>query len=77
MVTQNRRTGRFRLLWLKAPAVCGFGVSLLYSVLSIFPIIDVENWATFAAQILAVLVATELVGLAIYRAGRRRLRDSA
>ncbi|HKQ63230.1 MAG TPA: APC family permease [Candidatus Polarisedimenticolaceae bacterium] len=58
-------------LWLRAAAACGFGVAALYSVLSIFPIIEVASWSAFAAKILAVLVATEVAGIAIYRAGRR------
>jgi hypothetical protein len=44
----------------------------MYAVLSIFPIIEVESWVIFAAKIIAVLVAANLVGVAIYAWGRRR-----
>ncbi|HET9985011.1 MAG TPA: APC family permease [Longimicrobiales bacterium] len=58
-------------LWLRAAAAAGFAVSLLYSVLSIFPIIDVASWQVFAAKILAVLAGANLLGVAIYAGARR------
>jgi amino acid transporter len=57
-------------LWLRAAALSGFAVTLLYCVLSVFPIIDVASWQIFAAKILSVLVAANLIGLAIYRLGQ-------
>jgi glutamate:GABA antiporter len=59
-------------LWLRVMAASGFAVSLLYSVLSVFPIIDVVSWQMFAAKIITVLVAANVVGVGIYLAGRRR-----
>jgi amino acid transporter len=59
-------------LWLRAAALAGFAVTLLYATLSVFPIIDVARWELFAAKIIAVLVATNLLGLAIFAVGRRR-----
>ena len=50
----------------EAAAGSGFLVSLLYSTLSVFPIIDVASWQTFAAKIVGVIVAANLVGVAIY-----------
>jgi amino acid transporter len=67
-----RRLGVLPPLWLRGAATSGFGVSLLYCVLSIFPIIDVQSWQLFAAKIIAVLAGTNGIGLAIYVAGRRR-----
>jgi glutamate:GABA antiporter len=61
-------------LWLRLAAVSGFGVSLLYSVLSIFPIIDVESWQVFALKILLTLAVAELIGIVMYVMGRRRRR---
>jgi len=43
-------------LWLRAAAASGFVVSLLYSVLSVFPIIDVDSWTVFAVKIISVLL---------------------
>jgi len=52
-------------------------MSVLYSVLSIFPIIDVSDWRLFSAKIVTVLVATNLAGLAIFALGRRRAARAA
>src|SRR5215470_18166121 len=59
-------------LWLCGAAVAGLATSVLYSVLSIFPIIEVRDWHVFTAKIVAVLVGTNALGLAIYVAGMRR-----
>ncbi|HXT18877.1 MAG TPA: APC family permease [Gemmatimonadaceae bacterium] len=57
---------------LRVAAASGFAVSVLYVVLSIFPIIDVPSWWSFAAKISGVVIALNAVGLAIYVAAARR-----
>ena len=69
-----RRLAERPKLWLQGAAVAGLGASILYSVLSIFPIIDVPNWRVFTAKVVTVLVATNLLGLAIFMTSRRRAR---
>ena len=64
-------------MWLRIAAGSGFLVSLLYSTLSVFPIIDVASWQTFAAKIVGVIVAANLVGVAIYILSLRSRRESA
>ena len=59
---------------LRWAAVAGLGASILYSVLSIFPIIDVPDWRVFTAKVVTVLVATNLLGLGIFMTSRRRAR---
>ena len=49
----------------------GFAVSLLYTVLSLFPIIDVPSWKIFTAKILIVLIGANLLGFGIYLVGAR------
>jgi glutamate:GABA antiporter len=66
------RLARRPPLWLRIACAAGFAVTLLYSVLSIFPIIEVSSWRSFAFKILAVLVATQLIGLVLYIAAGRR-----
>jgi amino acid transporter len=61
-------------LWLRLAAVSGFLVTLLYTVLSVFPIIDVASWPLFAAKILVVIVGANVAGVAIYAAARKRQR---
>jgi glutamate:GABA antiporter len=67
----GRRLGVRVPLWLKLASASGFGVSLLYSVLSVFPIVDVASWIEFGAKIIGTLVATNLLGVGIYVVGRR------
>ena len=62
-------------LWLRIASASGFAVTLLYVVLSIFPIIDVASWFSFATKISSVVIGLNLVGLAVYlNAARRRAR---
>jgi len=58
-------------LWLRLAAAAGLAVTVLYSALSIFPIIEVSSWQTFSAKIIVALVVAELLGVALYRIGRR------
>lgn len=64
-------------LWLRVMSASGFAVSLLYSVLSVFPIIDVVSWQIFAVKIISVLIIANVIGIAIYRAGVRRAAAGA
>jgi amino acid transporter len=57
---------------LRIAAACGFAVALLYSTLSVFPIIDVASWQMFAAKIIVVIVAANLLGVWIYAAAQRQ-----
>ena len=59
---------------LRIAAACGFAVTLLYSILSVFPIIDVASWQIFAAKIIVVIVGANMLGIAIYTAAQRRSR---
>jgi amino acid transporter len=63
--------------WLKAAALCGLLMTFLYTVLSVVPIIQVENRLTFAVKIGGLIVVTNLIGFAIYFAARRRSLPSA
>ncbi len=57
-------------LWLRAASVAGFATSLLYTVLAVFPIIDVPDWHIFALKILSVLAAANLIGFGVLGARR-------
>ena len=71
MVGMRRATER-PPLWLRAASFAGFVVTVLYVVLSIFPIIDVKSWWSFSLKISGVVVSLNLVGAAIYLAATRR-----
>jgi len=59
-------------LFLRVAAASGFAVTLLYVVLSIFPIVDVASWLSFAAKISGVVIVMNLVGAGLFYAARRR-----
>ena len=67
-----RRLGVRPPTWLRLASAAGLLVSVLYSVLSIFPIIDVPDPGQFARKIVLTLAGTTVVGLVIYAAGRLR-----
>jgi glutamate:GABA antiporter len=59
-------------LFLRVAAASGLAVTLLYVVLSIFPIVDVASWLNFAAKISGVVIFLNLVGAGLFVAARRR-----
>lgn len=64
-------------LWLRGAALAGLVTAILYSVLSIFPIIDVPDWRVFTAKVVTVLVVANVIGLLIFASGRHRMRARA
>jgi amino acid transporter len=61
-------------IWLRLAAICGFGVSLLAIVFTVYPIIDVPSPIIFAAKIIAVTLIANGIGVAIFLAGKHRRR---
>jgi hypothetical protein len=59
-------------LWLKIAAFGGFAMTLLYVGLSIVPIVKVESQLAFALKIGGLIIVTNLIGLGIYFAAKRR-----
>jgi len=57
-------------LWLRLASASGFGMALLYSTLSVFPITEV-SWRTFALKIITVILVANLIGVGIYFGGKR------
>ena len=53
-------------------ALSGFGMTLLYVVLSVFPIIDVQNGAAFTAKISAVIIGSNALGAMFFWNAKRR-----
>jgi amino acid transporter len=67
-----RASGQKIPWWLKAAAFCGFLMTLLYVALSIVPIIQVESRLMFAVKLGGLIVVTNLIGLVIFLAAKRR-----
>jgi amino acid transporter len=59
-------------LALRIAAALGFLVTLLFVVLSIFPVIRVESESRYSLKIAGVVLVANLVGGMIYRAGQRK-----
>ena len=53
--------------WLKVAAVSGFFATLLFVVISILPIVQVESRLLFALKISGVILAANLVGYGIFK----------
>jgi glutamate:GABA antiporter len=61
---------------LRVAAFSGFAVTLLYVVLSIFPIIDVTSWLSFALKISSVVIVLNAIGAALFFTARRRRTEA-
>lgn len=59
-------------IWVRLVSMSGLLMTLFYVGLSIVPIVQVENHLTFALKIGGLIVITNLIGLAIYLAARRK-----
>src|SRR5260370_37307370 len=66
-----RRSQRRPPLWLQTAAFSGFGVTLLYCVLSIFPIIQVTSWLSLSVRVAGVLAGANLFGPELYWRGQK------
>ena len=63
--------------WLKAVALAGMAASAVALLIAVYPIVDVVSRTSYAAKISGVVVLTNIAGVALYRAGKRRSLSSA
>jgi glutamate:GABA antiporter len=63
--------------WLRMLAVSGFLLTLLFVVLSVFPIVPVVSQAAYTEKTIAVLVLANVGGFLLYRLRPRRTPASA
>ena len=71
-----RSSGQHIPVWLKAASLSGFLMTLLYVILSLVPIIQVENRLTFAVKIGGLILVSNLIGFAIYLTASRKIGRS-
>jgi amino acid transporter len=69
----NKDRGLRPRLWLRFAASCGFLVTLLFVLLSAFPVIDVGRRWLYSLKTICIVVGANAIGLLIYRIGNRRL----
>jgi amino acid transporter len=59
-------------IWLKLASLSGLGMTLLYVVVGVFPIIRVQSVETFALKISLLIVFANIVGAFIFLSARTR-----
>ena len=59
-------------VWLRAASLSGFLMTLLYILLSVFPIIPVGSRLSFSSKIIGLVVLANLIGCAIFLVELRR-----
>jgi amino acid transporter len=64
-------------LLLRVGAASGFVMTLLYIVLSIFPIVDVQSSWEYSAKTAGGIIGANLLGVAIYALGRKANHSAA
>jgi amino acid transporter len=68
----NRRLRAALPVWLKIAAAAGMAASAVSLFISVYPVVDVVSRMAYAAKISSVVVITNVLGIALYRAGKRR-----
>jgi amino acid transporter len=58
--------------WLMPVALAGMAASAVALLFAVYPIVDVVSRGSYAAKISGVVVLTNIAGVALYRAGKRR-----
>ncbi|MDR3701866.1 MAG: APC family permease [Candidatus Sulfopaludibacter sp.] len=58
-------------LWLKVASGAGLLTSLVSLFIAVYPIVDVVSRDAYATKICAVVVVSNMIGIMIYRSGRR------
>jgi glutamate:GABA antiporter len=59
-------------LWLRITALSGLLATLLFVVLSVFPVVTLENSSRYSLKIASVVMGANLLGVVAYLAGQRR-----
>ncbi len=71
-VISSARKGLRPKLWVRLASVLGFATTLLFVVLSVSPVINVESSSHYPWKIAGVVIGANLVGWMIYRLGQDR-----
>jgi amino acid transporter len=71
------RTGQRAPMWIRIISAAGFATTALYVVLSVIPIVTVESRLAFAVKVGGTVLATVVIGIVMYRRGRRRALQNA
>lgn len=58
--------------WVRTAAASGFLMTLLYVTLSVFPILEVKSTSSFTIKITTMILFSNLIGIAIFAAAKKR-----
>jgi amino acid transporter len=61
--------------WVKLAALAGLISSVVSLAIAVYPVVDVTSRGSYAVKICAVVVITNILGVMIYRAGRRQAKN--
>jgi glutamate:GABA antiporter len=61
------KTGERAPMWIRIASAVGFATTTMYVVLSVLPIVEVESWLAFGLKVGGTVVATNVIGIAMYR----------
>jgi amino acid transporter len=64
-------------LWLRIASAAGMGASAVSLFIAVYPVVNVVSRLGYATKIGGVVLATNIAGVAVYRAGRRKGRARA
>jgi amino acid transporter len=67
------RTGQRAPVWIRVVAAIGCATTMLFIVLSVLPIVSVEDRTVFALKIGGTVIVTIMIGVLLYLRGRRRV----
>jgi len=71
-----RETGIRMPAWLRIASASGFLVTLLFLLLSVYPITPVASKPAYVFKVITVIVGVNLGAVLLYRFGLRRLRPA-
>jgi amino acid transporter len=62
--------------WIKITSMLGFITTLVFVVLSVFPIIEVKSWVSYSAKIIAVIIIANAIGIVLFLSAEKRRRQN-
>jgi glutamate:GABA antiporter len=71
-IVAEKKSGIRPRWWMRATAASGFLVTLLFVLLSVFPIVPVANQTAYSLKTISVIVGANAIGLLVCRVGSRK-----